>query len=311
MSIFNLNQWLNRFDPFYLKRLIFRKGLFIGILLVGFYAWLSPTQLGVYFLGPHILMSLYNNLHFNTWEKKYRALWRAYLIFIGLVMMFFFLAIHPWILIFIGPLVFALLLYWAVTQAPSFKPYIPLIFMMASIVMLSTPLGTMTGMLGLLESIGLAIFVHFLAYLLQDNLYGHVWAHSIQTALTGITQQLATSLGVKSKSDQAQQQTEQAFSILLSIKRLLPKQHRLIQMRIMICLSRLNMVMIYLSVDAFDTPFWREFYTCLVDFNQQVQKGQTYFLKHDLLPTTNSQQRLGHHFLTRTIKLWNRLCFAQ
>ena len=309
MFISTFNAHLEKVDPYYTQRIIFRKGLYIGVLALIFYLIFQPKEGYAYVVTPFLGFFIFELPAFNTYKKKYAALIFGYGSAIIFSSLFILLSPYRWLLFFTGLVCFFLFCYLTIKYLRMFK-MIVIPFFLISIAFISTePLGSLQAMKGVVFAMSLALFVVIIGYKTHQNLYLNVWYRALKISFKRMQKNLKHLLDDEHICYDP--------TVMLSIntmaeyKRIIPATNLLNVLRVVVNTRNLNMTIIYLRSVDIDKEYWQLFMPLLDKFIQSLEDKTEFdctLITHSQLAPKNVHQRRGYQHFLMIAKNWNKLC---
>jgi len=309
MFISTFNNYLERIDPFYTQRIIFRKGLYISVLILLFYLIFLPKQSFAFIIAPYLTFFVFELPVFNTYRKKYTALIFGYVSMMIFTSIFILLSPYKYILFFTGIIFFITYIYLCIKYYESFKMLV-IPFFLVSIAFISTaPIGTLFALKGVIFALLLSLGVIILGYKTHQNLYTEVWFRSFKLSSKKIQKNLEYLLNDKHICYDSKVML--LINTMFEYKYLYRTPKLLNLLRLSVSVRDLNMLVIFLREVEIKKEYWQTFYDLLSQFIQHIDKKERstigQIVNEKLFPQ-NIHQKNGVKFLLKVDRNWNRLC---
>ncbi|MFT6834639.1 MAG: hypothetical protein ACJA0H_000671 [Francisellaceae bacterium] len=309
MFISTFNNYLERIDPFYTQRLVFRKGLYISILILLFYLIFRPQQAFAFIIAPYLTFFVFELPIFNTYRKKYTALIFGYVSAIIFTSIFILLAPYKFILFIVGIVCFITYVYLCIKYYESFKMLVIPFFLVSVAFITSEPIGTLFALKGVVFALLLSLGVIILGYKTHQNLYTEIWFRAFKLSSKKIQKNLEYLLN--DKHIYYDSKVMLSVNTMFEYKYLYRTPKLLNLIRLSVSVRDLNMLVIFMRDVDFNKAYWQIFYNLFSQFIEHVDNKEPSTIGHmvnEKLFPQNVHQQIGVKFLLKVDRNWNRLC---
>jgi hypothetical protein len=307
MFISKFNAYLDEIDPFYVQRILFRKGLYIGILFTFAYIIFMPSYLMSLLMALIWGYAIFENISYKTYKKKYRALLYYWIAAIMFAVFFTSLSQHKLVFYVSSVICFFVFVIFTIKFLPAYKGSVIHFYRVAisSVVVIGSELAAKEIAFGLSMILIIIIF----AYKTHDNLYHHVWYRAFKASCLKIQKNLSSVL--ENNIVKFDAKVMNPINMMFDYKRLYKKENLLNIIRISRSVRNLNMIVIYLRNIDLNEAFWQQFSEVLKSFNTQVALRKSLALEvlESLKPDYSIPQQCFAFEQLKTIVLnWNKIC---
>ncbi|MDC0534675.1 hypothetical protein OAO18_02575 [Francisellaceae bacterium] len=305
--ISKFNAYLEEIDPFYIQRILFRKGLYIGILFTLAYIIFMPKLLTALLMALIWGYAIFENIGYKTYKKKYKALLFYWISAILFAVFFTLLSRHKLILYVSSLICFFTFVFFTIKFLPAYKGSVIHFYRVAisAVVITGSELAAKEVAFGM----SLVLIIIIFAYKTHDNLYQHVWYRAFKKSCLKIQKNLAAIL--EKNTVKFDSKAMNPINMMFDYKRLYKKENLFNIIRISRSVRNLNMMVIYLrNVDLHET-FWQHFFEVLNHFNEQIRIKKSFTL--EVLEQLKPEKAISHQCLAFgqlkiIVENWNKVC---
>lgn len=309
--LYRFSSFLEKTDPYYTQRIIFRKALFISVCIIFFYVIIQPKQGLLYIYAPYMLFIIYEWPTFHSFHEKFKALIFGFVIATFLAGLFYLLFPFHLVLLLVSGGLFLGLYFFCIKRYKAFRPFVNLIFVVAVAHISTQPEASIEGLKSILFAIVLSMLITVVAYKVHQNLYDEVWIRSLKISTLKILNNLGCLLN--DEHHKYDPKVYLAVNVMFEYKRLVNAKGLLNKKRISIAIRNINMITLYLRNISINETYWVKYKECLSALLNCIDTDKVYdtnLILHQKFHPENSHQKLGLKYLNATVKNWNKLCIA-
>ncbi len=180
MFISTFTNYLNRIDPYYTQRIIFRQCLFLSVWYMIFYNLLRPSATAAFFYTPIMLITIFIFPAYLTFREKYFWLITGFIITAMISATFSALYLYKGTFVFGGVAIFLLLNYIIIKKYFKLRAFIGYMMSAAAISAPISPIGDLVTIKAIVFAIIASMFIMVFGLLIHKNLYVHVWHSALK-----------------------------------------------------------------------------------------------------------------------------------
>jgi hypothetical protein len=306
MSIFRLNSWLEKVDPYYTQRIILHKGLYLATWLTAF-NWIGkPDIFTAYCAGPMLLAAFYESQSFTTFAEKDKFLVCSFMICGFGCMTFYLLFPYKFFLLFYAIGFFLVIYYLSSKFFAKLKPFIMTCIVGSALNMSTTPPASLQIAIDMFFCMMLSLIVTFVAFKLYPNQYRKVWHRAFILYVKSVNREITD---VINRFETINFATGAAhLNIIRAYRRLLPKQNLINFAKTAIYIRNISFSLTYLLDEEKDETFWFNFQKQLAIFIQALEEKKA--CPQLSFNTTNNDfdYQYANQNLAKAIRNWNKIC---